>query len=185
MRNTRPLKQPPDKQNLQYEARIAGLIVVGLLLFIFESYLPRPIPWLKLGLANIATVIALYWLNWKAAVMVSLFRILIGSFFTGNLLTPGFFLSISGGLLAVIAMGIFFHFKIFGIISISVIGAVFHNLGQLLVAIYVLFQNNIIWYLLPVLFVTGLVTGVIIGMFSFYLLKRIRSDFVDAGEKFI
>jgi heptaprenyl diphosphate synthase len=182
MSKTRSLKQLPDKEDLLYEARIAGLIVVGLLLFIFESHLPRPIPWLKLGLANIATVTALYWLDWKAAVIVSLFRIFIGSFFTGNLLTPGFFLSINGGLFAVIAMGIFFHFKIFGIISISVIGAVFHNLGQLLIAIYILFQNNIIWYLLPVLFVTGLVTGVIIGLFSFYLLQRIRFDFVDESE---
>ena len=170
-------EQLPDNRMLQYEARIAGLIVVGLLLFIFENYLPRPIPWLKLGLANIATVIALYWLDWKAAIIVSLFRILIGSFFTGNLLTPGFFLSLSGGILAVIAMGLLFHMRIFGIITISVFGAIFHNLGQLLVAIYILFKNNVIWYLLPVLFLSGLLTGIIVGLFSFYLLFRIQSDF--------
>lgn len=171
-------EQLPDKRILQYEARIAGLIVIGLLLFIFENYLPRPVPWLKLGLANIATVIALYWLNWRAAIIVSLFRILIGSFFTGSFLTPGFFLSMSGGLLAVIVMGVMFHLRIFGIISVSIIGATFHNLGQLLVAIYILFKNSVIWYLLPVLFLSGFLTGLIIGLFSFYLLKRIQSDFI-------
>lgn len=74
-----------------WEARVSGLIVIGLLLFIFEAYLPRPVPWLKFGLANIATLIALYWLGWRAALIVSLFRIVIGSFFTGTLFTPGFF----------------------------------------------------------------------------------------------
>jgi heptaprenyl diphosphate synthase len=169
----------PDEKSLQYEARVAGLIVVGLLLFVFEAYLPRPIPWLKLGLANIATIIALYWLGWRAALTVSIFRILIGSFFTGNLFTPGFFLSVSGGLLAVSAMCVFFSPRIFGVITISVIGALFHNLGQLLIAVYFLFKNPIIWYLLPVLFLAGLLTGIAIGFISFYLLKRMPGDFKD------
>lgn len=177
MTKVKQLEQLPDKKILQYEARVAGLIVIGLLLFIFENYLPRPVPWMKLGLANIVTIIALYWLDWKAAVIVTLFRILIGSFFTGNLFTPGFFLSISGGIFAVTAMGIFFHLGIFGIISVSITGAIFHNVGQLLFAIYILFKNSVIWYLLPVLFLAGLITGFIVGLFSFYLLKRIQSDF--------
>jgi heptaprenyl diphosphate synthase len=177
MKRSNQLEQLPDKKILQYEARVAGLIVIGLLLFIFENYLPRPVPWMKLGLANIVTVIALYWLNWKAAVIVTLFRILIGSFFTGNLFTPGFFLSISGGIFAVTAMGIIFHLRIFGIISVSITGAIFHNVGQLLFAIYILFKNSVIWYLLPVLFLAGLITGFIVGLFNFSLLKRIQSDF--------
>lgn len=171
----------PDEKSLQYEARVSGLIVVGLLLFVFEAYLPRPIPWLKLGLANIATIIALYWLGWKAALTVSIFRILIGSFFTGNLFTPGFFLSVSGGLLAVSSMCIFVSLRLFGIISVSVVGALFHNLGQLLVAVYFLFKNPIIWYLLPVLFLAGLLTGIAIGFISFYLLKRMPPDFRDGS----
>jgi heptaprenyl diphosphate synthase len=54
------MQLPAEKR----EARLAGLIVVGLLLFIFEAYLPRPVPWLKFGLANIVTLIALYWIGW-------------------------------------------------------------------------------------------------------------------------
>jgi len=169
---------PVDKQ----DARLAGLIVIGLLLFIFEAYLPRPIPWLKFGLANIATLIALYWMGWKEAVIVSLARIVIGSFFTGSLFSPGFFLSLSGGLLAVIVMGLLYHLKIFSMITVSIAGALMHNLGQLLVATYLLFKNAILWYLLPYLLLTGVITGVIIGLFSYYLLRRIRDDFGEYAD---
>jgi len=179
MTKTDLLKLSPVERRTHYEARVAGLIVVGILLFVFENYLPRPIPWLKLGLANIATIIALYWLGWRAAITVSLFRILIGSFFTGNLFSPGFFLSLSGGLLSVIAMGVFYYLQIFGIISVSVIGAVFHSFGQLLVAIYLLFKNPVLWYLFPYLLLAALFTGIVTGLFSYFLLKRIRMDFDD------
>ena len=166
----------------QKDARLAGLIVIGLLLFIFEAYLPRPIPWLKFGLANIATLIALYWMGWKEAVIVSLFRIVIGSFFTGNLFSPGFFLSIGGGLAAVIVMGLLYHLKIFSLLTVSAAGAISHNLGQLLIAIYLLFKNAILWYLLPYLLLTGVITGVVIGLFSYYLLNRLRVDFEGNAE---
>ncbi len=174
MSEKNPSKRLPGKQK---EARLAGLIVIGLLLFIFEAFLPRPIPWLKFGLANIATLIALYWMGWTAAVVVSLTRILIGSFFTGNLFTPGFFLSLSGGVAALIGMGILFYLKIFSILSVSVGGSVLHNLGQLVVAIYILFKNSILWYLLPYLMITALITGVVIGLFSYYLLQRIVREY--------
>ena len=173
------LKQSQAKSLILTEARIAGLVVFGLLLFIFESYLPRPIPWLKFGLANITTLIALYWLGWKEALIVSLYRIIIGAFFVGNLFTPGFLLSISGGLMSVFIMGILFQLKIFGIISVSVSGSIFHNLGQILIAVVVLFKNSIIWYLLPYLLLTALFTGIVIGLFSFYLLKGVLRDFKD------
>jgi heptaprenyl diphosphate synthase len=176
MRKKDPSTQLPAEKR---EARLAGLIVIGLLLFIFEAYLPRPVPWLKFGLANIATLIALYWMGWKEAVIVSLFRIVIGSFFIGNLLTPGFFLSVSGGLSAVLVMGILYHVKIFSLITVSTAGALMHNLAQIFVATYLLFKNEIIWYLLPYLAVTGIITGIVIGLFSYYLLKRIRVDFED------
>lgn len=168
---SRPL--PADRE----EARLAGLVVVGLLLFLFEAYLPRPVPWLKFGLANIATLIALYWMGWQAAFLVSLYRILIGSFFTGNLFTPGFFLSLGGGMSAVLVMGAIYHLRIFSLLSVSIAGALAHNLGQLLAAIYLLFKNTILWYLLPYLLLTGILTGVITGLFSHYLLRRIGEDF--------
>lgn len=171
-------KQLPDNAS---EAQLAGLIVVGLLMFIFEAYIPRPIPWLKLGLANVATILALYWLGWRAAVLVSVFRIVIGAFFTGMLFSPGFFLSLSGGLAAVLAMAVLWRMGCFGIIAVSISGAIAHSFTQLLVAVYFLFNNSVLWYVLPYLLLTAILTGALVGWFSRYLLLRLRVD-LQAGE---
>ncbi|MGH1363778.1 MAG: Gx transporter family protein [Calditrichia bacterium] len=156
------------------DARLAGLIVLGLLLFLFESFIPRPLPWLKFGLSNIATLIALYWLGWREAIVVSLFRILVGAFFTGNLLTPGFFLSASGGFAAVITMIVLKRSMLFSIVAVSICGAVMHNLAQLTLAAEWLFANPVLWHLLPYLVATGVLTGAVIGWFSRKLLMRIQ-----------
>lgn len=166
-----------------WEARVSGLIVIGLLLFIFEAYLPRPVPWLKFGLANIATLIALYWLGWRAALVVSLFRIVIGSFFTGMLFTPGFFLSLSGGLLAVLVMILLFQLRIFSLLTVSIAGALAHNGAQLWVAATLLFRNPVLWYLLPYLLLTGVITGVVTGVFSFWLLKRLERNYEEGVKE--
>jgi heptaprenyl diphosphate synthase len=176
------LKQLPDEAVLRTEARIAGLVVIGLLLFIFESYLPRPIPWLKIGLANIVTIIALFWLGWRAAIIVSLFRILIGSFLIGSLFSPGFFLSLAGGIVSLVIMIIFYKLRIFGILVISIAGAIAHNLGQLLVAAMILFGNSIIWYITPYLTVTAVVTGLVIGLISHSFLNRLHQDFLSIED---
>lgn len=162
------------------EARIAGLIVVGLLLFIFETYIPRPIPWLKFGLANIATLIALYWLGWKAALTVAVFRIFIGAFFTGMLFSPGFFLSFSGGFSATLIMIALFQLRSVGLLTVSIAGALMHNIAQLFLAVYWLFANTVLWYLLPYLLLTALITGSITGGFSYYLLQRLKQHFPTA-----
>ena len=174
MTKENPLPQLPDKHRI--EARIAGLVVVGLLMFIFEAYIPRPIPWLKIGLANITTLIALYWIGWRAALAVALFRIIIGSFFTGLLFSPGFFLSISGGICAVLTMIALHRMRIFGILAISVAGAIMHNVGQLIVAIYLLFDNAVLWYIFPYLLLTAVITGLFVGWFSHHLLKRLEVE---------
>ena len=165
-----PSKLSPDEQR---EARIAGLIVIGLLMFIFEAYLPRPVPWLKLGLANIATLMALYWIDWRAAITVTVFRIVVGSFFAGGFLSPGFFLSLSGGVLSVCLMALMHKSRIFGILSVSVGGALAHNLAQLAVATWILFDNAVLWYLWPYMMLTALITGTVIGFFSHAMLKRL------------
>ncbi len=170
----RQSKLSPDEQR---EARIAGLIVIGLLMFIFEAYLPRPVPWLKLGLANIATLIALYWIDWRAATTVTVFRIVIGSFFAGGFLSPGFFLSLSGGLLSIGLMALMHKSGIFGILAVSVAGALAHNFAQLAVAVTILFDNDVLWYLWPYMVLTALTTGGVIGWISHVLLRRLAADF--------
>ncbi|RMF55361.1 MAG: Gx transporter family protein [Calditrichaeota bacterium] len=171
-------QQPPSTllPGKSQEARIAGLVVVGLLLFVFEAYIPRPIPWLKFGLANIATLIALVWLGWRAAILVTFLRIVIGAFFIGTLFSPGFFLSLCGGLVAVGIMSVLYQLRVFSLLSISVTGAVTHNMVQLLVATLWLFHNAILWRLAPYLILTGIITGIAIGIFTIYVLNKLKES---------
>ncbi|HQU71568.1 MAG TPA: Gx transporter family protein [Calditrichia bacterium] len=174
---SRPL--PPAERR---EARQGALIVIGLLLFLFEAFLPKPLPWMKFGLANIATLIALYWMGFRAAFTVAFFRILIGAVFTGTMFTPGFLLSLSGGFLALAAMGVLHRLRIFGIVSVSVAGALAHNAGQLLVAAYLLFANNMVLYIAPYLLASGVFTGVVIGYLSWRVLQRLEREDGVGGE---
>ncbi|MEJ2636362.1 MAG: Gx transporter family protein [Calditrichia bacterium] len=171
------ISKPSPDSSTRKEAHLVGLIALGLLLFLFEAYIPKPVPWLKLGLANVVTLIALYWYGGKAALLVSISRILIGSVFTGNLLTPGFFLSLGGGLCAVSAMILLYHSRLFGIWGVSMGGAAFHSLGQILVGYFVLFDNPVILQILPYLIFYSILSGTLIGWIGYLLIKRLEKEF--------
>ncbi|OQX95114.1 hypothetical protein B6I21_07130, partial [candidate division KSB1 bacterium 4572_119] len=135
----------PSKKHINnsYLIRLALLIGIGLILFMFESLIPRPLPWVKPGLAHVATLIALFTLGNAAALIVVIGRVLIGSLLLGTLLNPTFLLSISGGLCATFIM-IFLkkNFpKTFSIFGISISGAVIHNLTQLLIVELLIVQK--------------------------------------------
>jgi len=176
-KKTNRLSPSPVNSQVLQDAHLSGLILLGLILFIFEAFIPKPFPWLKLGLANIVTLIALYWYGGYAALLVSLTRIVLGSLFTGSLLTPGFFLSLGGGLCAVLAMIALFKLHLFGIWGISLIGAAFHSLGQIAVSYFLLFDNPVILHLLPYMILYSLVSGTFIGFTAYSLLKRLKKEF--------
>src|SRR4030042_6295461 len=113
---------------LQDKYRIALLSAYALALHGFESLLPTPIPWLRFGLANIITLITLFLYGIRAAIMVTLIRVILSSLFTGTFLGPAFILSLGGGLTSTFAMSFVFSLapKLFSIIGLSLIGALFH-----------------------------------------------------------
>ena len=125
---------------LQDKYRIAVLSAYALVLHGFEAVLPMPIPWLKLGLANIITVIALLLFNFRIAMTVTLIRVILSSMFTGTFLGPSFVLSLGGGVASTLAIGFshaFFSIRgrsIFGPVGLSLIGSFFHNISQLTLA---------------------------------------------------
>jgi heptaprenyl diphosphate synthase len=174
---TEKSKQLPGKAEYLEDVHLAALATIGLILFIFEAFLPKPVPWLKFGFANIATLLALYWYGARAAFLVTIVRILIGAVFTGNFLTPGFLLSLSGGLLAVTVMVAFYHTRLLGIWGISLAGAAAHNLGQVLAGYFIIFDNPIILQLLPYLILYSTISGSIIAIISYFLLKRLKKKF--------
>ena len=159
-------------------ATIALLVAIGLILFVIESLIPRPLPWLKLGFAHIATLVALYWLDGKAALLVVILRVILGSLVLGTIFNPSFFISFTAGVVATTAM-IFcktYFGNLFSIFGISIIGAVFHNITQLAVANWLIINKSEIFYLIPIMVLTALFTGLIIALTSYFLLSRIALE---------
>jgi heptaprenyl diphosphate synthase len=167
---------------LQDKYRVAVLSAYALVLYGFEGLLPTPIPWLRLGLANIITVVALILYGFRTAMMVTLIRIVLGSLLTGTFLGPSFMLSFGGGLLSTAAMGLVFALSrtLFGPVGLSIIGAFFHNIAQLALA-YVLFIQRIEAVLLvsPVIILIGTLTGLANGTIADILIKNLLKKDVD------
>ena len=164
---------------LQDKYRIALLSAYAIALHGFESLLPTPIPWLRLGLANIITLIALCLYGLRVAMMVTLIRVTLSSLFTGTFLGPSFMLSLGGGITSTLAMGyvLFLAPRLFSPIGLSVIGAFFHNMAQLLLA-YVLFIQRIgaILVITPFIVLLGVVTGTVNGIIADLVMQNLKKE---------
>lgn len=158
------------------KSRVAYFGVFTALALIFsyvESLIPINfgIPGVKLGLANLITIIALYRMTVKDAYLISIVRVILSGFIFGNLFAILY--SLAGGLLSLTMMTWFKKSEKFSIYGVSMTGGVFHNVGQLIMAMLVIESVTIAGYL-PVLLVSGLFTGLVIGVVSGETLKRIR-----------
>ncbi len=155
---------------------LMGLFVaMALALHVFERALPVPFiaPGAKLGLSNIVTLTILKTFGFKDAFTVLIVRIIMASMFGGSI--SSLIYSISGGILSILAMyivGVIGRDNI-SFIGISIIGAVFHNIGQLLAAAIVINNVNIFVYL-PMLFITAIGTGIFVGLTSQFLVNLIK-----------
>ncbi|MDE6621486.1 MAG: Gx transporter family protein [Lachnospiraceae bacterium] len=134
------------------------------------------IPGVKLGLANIVIVIALYILPNYQVFVIQLMRIVLVSFLFGNMSMMLY--SLAGGMLSLLVMCYLKRMDIFSVTGVSIAGGVSHNIGQLVVAVLVV-QNLKIAFYFPALMMAGLVTGCVIGM----LACRIKSviEKIDIG----
>ena len=162
---------------------IAVLVAQAIVLHLLESFIPipLPIPGVKLGLANIITLLALILFDFKTALAIAFGRTLLGSLLSGTLFNIGFFLAISGAIFAALVMYFLLLFGrlfratfSFSILGISVAGAIAHNLGQLAIAA-LLIKNTAIFYYLPVMLVASIPTGLFTGWLLKELLKHIES----------
>ncbi|MDD2365742.1 MAG: Gx transporter family protein [Desulfuromonadaceae bacterium] len=155
------------------------LIALGTSLHLVEMLLPLPLPLpgVKLGLANIVTLLALYLYGFRDGVTVALLRVFLGSLLGGTFLSPAFLLGICGAVVSTAAMALLLrHTKCFSTIGISMVGAVSHNIGQILAA-SLLLQSRAVLYYLPVLLLTGIPTGVFTG----YILKSLMEHIEKSG----
>ena len=143
----------------------------AMILSFVESQIPTfvAIPGIKLGLPNIAIIVILYRFGWKEASVISLLRVLLTSLLFGTVLSMLY--SFAGAILSLIVMILLK--KILSTVTISVLGGVFHNVGQILVAIMVTETQQLIYYL-PVLIISGVISGIAVGMVSAISVKKIE-----------
>ncbi len=157
--------------------QLALLIAFGAILFIFESYFPRPLPWLKPGLANMSGLLALYWFGFVEALTITILRIFIGNFLGGTFFGPAFLLSLGGGLMAILAMSIVKYYagNLFSIIGVSVIGAVFHTVSQLVIAGLVIVEHTGLYIFLPLMLAGAVMMGILVGFLALQIDRRMMT----------
>lgn len=155
-------------------ARYALLTALAMTLSWLESLLPAPglLPGMKLGLANLTVVFALYRLSWKEAAGISLARVLLTAMTFGNAYSLAY--SLAGAVLSLTVMAGLKKWDRFSILGVSIAGGVCHNIGQILVAAAVLETAALGWYL-PVLMVSGTAAGIVIGAAGGLIVKRVRA----------
>ncbi|MGI6330096.1 MAG: Gx transporter family protein [Bacilli bacterium] len=163
---------------LKKTVRLAMLLSLGIVLNLVESMIPfigSIIPGLKLGLTNIVILLVLYLYGFKDALTLSIMRVFIIGILRTGLFNIIFFFSLSGALFSVLAMAISKRLTKLSIIGISIIGALFHSFGQIIIAI--LYINMEIIYYLPWLLLFSLPTGFLVGKIANEVLSFSNSVF--------
>ena len=161
----------------------AMFLTLALVVSYIEVLIPIPvgIPGIKLGLANGVIMVLLFFTTWIRTLEISVIRVVLAGFLFGNPMTIAY--SLAGGILSLIVMGILKKIKGFSSVGISVGGGVAHNIGQLSIAV-ILMENTKIYYYAPVLLLTGTIAGVMIGVLSGVLVKKIPPQLFYKSLKF-
>ncbi|MCD8046238.1 MAG: Gx transporter family protein [Clostridiales bacterium] len=157
-------------------ALLAMMIAIAMVFSYVESLIPINfgIPGVKLGLANLAIVAALYLLDGRQTLLISVARIILSGFLFGNF--ASILYSLAGGLLSLAVMILLKKSGKLSVVTVSAAGGIFHNVGQVIVAILVVENLKIAFYL-PVLLVSGFLTGLLIGVVSRIVLPRVKRAF--------
>ncbi|NLM18772.1 MAG: Gx transporter family protein [Clostridiaceae bacterium] len=157
---------------------LAMFIAISMILSYLESLLPQIyiVPGIKLGLANIPVMFAIFKLKPSDALLISGIRIFLLSILFRSFLS--FIFSITGGLISIAFMLFFKKINTFSIMGISVIGGVAHNLGQILIAVFIVNTPGLLFYL-PILIIAGTLAGIAIGLICNLLVNRIQLPFPD------
>lgn len=152
--------------------RLSMLLALAIVLNLIESIVPifnGMIPGLKLGLANTITLVVLYIYSFKDALSLSVLRVLLVGILRTGLFSITFFFSLGGSILSILSMYIMKKTKL-SIVGVSIIGSIFHSIGQIIIAILILNNNAMIYYL-PWLLVFSIPTGIVTGLISKELVK--------------
>lgn len=150
----------------------AILAALAMILSYVEAMVPMPvpIPGIKLGLANLVILLAIYRLGFKYALAINCIRILVtGLLFTGAF---GILYSLAGGLLSLLVMYLLYRTGIFSMVGVSMAGGVAHNLGQLLTACLIMSNIRLMSYFAVLLF-AGMGSGILMGIVAWLVCQRL------------
>jgi len=171
------------KVNYQYLYLLSLLSALTLSLYLFEVFLPRPVPFLRIGLSNIIVLSLVYSKLYKEGLIICFVKSIIGNFILGLLFSVNFILSLVGSLLAWFMMFLF-HRVVgrFSLLGISIIGAYAHLMGQLIMVKILFIKSGAVYSLYPLIVLLSIVFGIITGLLSIYFLKiiNLRSYFAKA-----
>ena len=144
---------------------MALLVGLGVVLHRLEILLPLPSPWVKLGLANVMSLIALVFLGFKDAVIVTVLRVFLGSILGGTFLSPTFFLSLAGGLTGVGVMGLAYRNGAgpFSMVGVSVAAAFAHTTAIFLCVYFFFISQESFLAILPIFLILSLGAGILTG----------------------
>lgn len=164
-----------NEQNSSQKKLLSFLAALCLFLSAIENAIPKPLPFLRLGLANLPVILALFLLPSKKVLLLVLFKILAQGVISGTLFSYIFLFSAAGSFASAIAMmlifAIFPHFV--SALGISLAGALASTFAQLFLAKFILFGENT-KYIAPILLVSGLITGFSLGVFAEFFMQKSR-----------
>ncbi len=164
------------KEEDKYEIYLIFLVLLGLYLSLMENLIPKPFPWMKIGLSNIAVLIALEKFGKKMAIETVLIRIFTQALMLGSLFTPGFIISLSAGAISTcVTIFMYRYRKYLSMLSISCLSAFIHNCIQLVVVYFLMFRNIPIKSKSIMIFVfLFLLLGVVTGLITGFIVEKLN-----------
>ena len=166
------MENTTDTKKLTMTALLAALALIFSYIEVLIPFSPA-IPGIKLGIANLVVIVALYHMGLKYAITINVVRIFIaGLLFSGVF---GIIYSLAGAILSMAVMVLLKKTGLFSVAGVSMAGGVAHNLGQILAAAF-LVSNLSIFIYFPVLIFSGLISGALIGIVAYIILKRLPGD---------
>ena len=172
------MKEGPGAWPTRRVTRLGFLAAAGTALFVLESLIPLPLPFLKIGLANVSTLLALLAGGVADALIVVVLRVVAGSLLTGAFLGPAFLIALPAGVMAAVGMSVVRSIagKFFGPVGLSLVGSSLHVMMQLGIVALLYVRNSALMSLLPLLLVTALLGGVVVGVVAGRLLPPLAAS---------
>lgn len=155
------------------------LLAMSIVFHMIEPVIPMPIPGVKLGLANIFGLIALFLFGTKEMLGINFMRVIIASLLRGIIFGTGFWLSLSGVALSSIMVVLFYRYSKLSLVGLSMVAATFHNVGQIL-AIIMIWSSIFLIYWLPPMIWLSIPTGILTGTLAKEAIKRVDKSKMQA-----